>query len=289
MSRSRKRPAEARGSVTSSVLVEGDTCWRLASAPRAADAIVLQLGDPERVVTPERFVEQVAGVRSGRPILRRALWLLAALALVVASVLLVRNLPFDGAAFTERVSAGIASLRGSPWRVPLVLVVFVVGSTVSFPILVMIGATVIALGPVVGFVCAAAGSLLAATATYEIGRLIGRRPLRRWLGHKAQMLERRLEGRGIVTVALIRKVPVAPFTIVNMLIGASGLPYREFIAGTAIGMLPGIAAFAFVGDRAVGVWRDPTILNVSLVAAAILVWVGVVIGLQHLMNRHAAK
>ncbi len=122
----------------------------------------------------------------------------------------------------------------------------------------MIGATVVALGPLLGFCCAAAGSLLAATATFGVGRLIGRKPLRRWLGHKAQVLERQLEGRGIVTVALIRKVPIAPFTIVNMLIGASGLPYRDFIAGTALGMLPGIAAFAFVGDRAVDAWREPT-------------------------------
>jgi uncharacterized membrane protein YdjX (TVP38/TMEM64 family) len=187
------------------------------------------------------------------------------------------------------VSSGIASLRDSPWRVPLVLLIFVMGSIVSFPILVMIGATVLALGPLLGFVCAAAGSMLAATATFQIGRLIGRRPLRRWLGHKAQVLERQLEGRGIVTVALIRKVPIAPFTIVNMLIGASGLSYREFIAGTAIGMLPGIAAFALVGDRAMDVWRNPTPLNVTLVAVAIAAWIGVVLGVQHLMNRYAKK
>jgi uncharacterized membrane protein YdjX (TVP38/TMEM64 family) len=173
--------------------------------------------------------------------------------------------------------------------VPLVLLFFVGGSIVSFPILVMIGATVIALGPVVGFFCAAVGSMLAATATFAIGRAIGRRPLRRWLGRKAQLIERQLEGRGIVAVALVRKVPVAPFTLVNMLLGASGLSYREFIAGTAIGMLPGIAAFAFVGQRALEVWRDPTPLNVTLVVAAVAVWIGVVLGLQRLMNRFTKK
>jgi phospholipase D1/2 len=251
--------------------------------------IVQKLGDPERIVTAERFVEEIAGVKDGRPMLRWALGVLTAVALLIAVVILVQQLPFDGAGFTERVSSGIASLRGSPWRVPLVLLIFVVGSIVSFPILVMIGATVLALGPLLGFFCAAAGSLLAATATFQIGRLIGRRPLRRWLGHKAQVLEKQLAGRGIVTVALIRKVPIAPFTIVNMLIGASGLPYREFIAGTAIGMLPGIAAFALVGDRAMDVWRNPTPLNVTLVAAAVAVWIGVVLGVQYLMNRYAKK
>lgn len=247
MSRIDKRAEQARGSVTSPVLVDADTRRRLVFA------------------------------------------LVVAAAVTAAVILLVKNLPFDGGSFTERVSAAIASLRGNPWRVPLVLLIFVIGSTVSFPILVMIAATVIALGPVLGFICAAVGSLLAATATFEIGRLIGRRHLRRWLGRRADALERRLEGHAVVAVALIRKVPIAPFTIVNMLVGASGVSYRDFIAGTAIGMVPGIAAFALVGGRAVDVWRNPTPSNVMLAAAAVAVWVGVVLGVQHLMNRHGKK
>jgi uncharacterized membrane protein YdjX (TVP38/TMEM64 family) len=210
-------------------------------------------------------------------------------ALVAGAIVLVNQLPADGSSFTDSATASIEALRDSRWRVPLVLGAFVAGSIVSFPILVMIGATVIALGPVLGFVCAAVGSMLAASATFGIGRAVGRRPLRKWLGRRAQVLEQRLEGRGIVTVALLRKVPVAPFTIVNMLVGASGLPFREFIAGTALGMLPGIAAFALVGDRAVGVWRNPTPLNLTLAAVAIALWIGVVVGLQHVMNRFAKK
>jgi phospholipase D1/2 len=250
---------------------------------------LVQLGDPERVVTAERFVEQVAGIKNGRPLIKWALGVLTIALLVVAAVVLVQNLPAGGAGLSERVSSGIASLRGSPWRVPLVLLAFVVGSVVSFPILVMIGATVIALGPLLGFICAAAGSLLGATATFHVGRLVGRRPLRRWLGARAQVLERQLEGRGVVTVALLRKVPIAPFAIVNMVIGASGLSYREFILGTAIGMLPGIAAFALVGESALGVWRNPTPLNVTLVVVAVAAWIGVVLGIQRLMNRYAKK
>jgi phosphatidylserine/phosphatidylglycerophosphate/cardiolipin synthase-like enzyme/uncharacterized membrane protein YdjX (TVP38/TMEM64 family) len=255
----------------------------------APGGVVQLLGDPERIVTAERFVQEVAGIKHGRPLLKWALALTVAVALAIGAVVIANRLPAEGAGFTERVSAGLAALRGNPWRVPLVLVAFVLGSIVSFPILAMIGATVIALGPVLGFVCAAVGSMLAATATFAIGRAIGRRPLRRWLGRRAQLLERQLEGRGIVTVALIRKVPIAPFTIVNMLVGASGLSYREFIAGTAIGMLPGIAAFALVGDRVAGVWRNPTPLNVTLVAVALVLWVAVVFGLQRVMNRFAKR
>jgi len=173
--------------------------------------------------------------------------------------------------------------------VPIVLLAFAVGSIVSFPILVLIGATVLALGPWLGFVCAAIGTMLAATVTFSLGRTIGRRPLRRWLGRRAQLLERRLERRGIVAVALIRKVPIVPFTLVNMLVGASGVSYRDFIVGTAIGMLPGIAAFAIVGGRAAELWTNPTPTNVALAIAAVLLWIAVVLGLQRVMNRRTRK
>ena len=60
---------------------------------------------------------------------------------------------------------------------PLVLVAFVVASVVAVPILALIGATVVTLGPVLGFVSRAVGTLLAASATFGVGRLIGRKPL----------------------------------------------------------------------------------------------------------------
>ncbi|MEO8464704.1 MAG: VTT domain-containing protein [Gammaproteobacteria bacterium] len=254
-----------------------------------APGIVMVLGDPETVVTADGFVNDIA-LKHARPYIKWVLCGATVLLATAALFFLARLLPIDWSRAAEPLRSAIESLRGSPYRVPLALLAFVAGSVVSFPILVMIGATVIALGPVQGFIVAATGALLAATATFGIGHLIGKRFLRRWLGKKADLLERKLEGRGIIAVALIRKVPIAPFTIVNLLIGASGgVRYREFILGTAIGMLPGIATFALIGDRAAQVWRDPTPLNIALICAAIVAWIGVVLGTQRLANRFRTK
>jgi phosphatidylserine/phosphatidylglycerophosphate/cardiolipin synthase-like enzyme/uncharacterized membrane protein YdjX (TVP38/TMEM64 family) len=250
--------------------------------------LLIELGDPERAVTAERIARRLDPAR-GSPFLKWTLGMTLVAVLVVAAVALLRYLPEGSGSVEQTASAAIADLRGSPWGVPLVLVAFAVGSIVSFPILVMIGATVIALGPWLGFVCAALGTLLAATMTFWLGRTVGRRPLRRWLGRRAQLLERRLERRGIIAVALIRKIPIVPFTLVNMLIGASGVPYRDFIVGTAIGMLPGIAAFAIVGERATALWTNPTPGNFALALAAIALWIAVVLALQRATNRRARK
>ena len=166
---------------------------------------------------------------------------------------------------------------------------FGIGSLVAFPITVMIATTVLTLGPAIGFICAAGGTMLGASATYGVGRLLGRRPLQRLLGNQLRYIDKKLEGRGIITVALIRKVPVAPFTIVNMLMGASAFRFRDFLAGTALGMIPGIAAFSLVGDRVAQVWNNPNPVNVSLVLGAVALWIGVVLGMQKLVNRFSAK
>ena len=70
-------------------------------------------------------------------------------------------------------------------------------------------------------------------------------------------------------------------------LGALGIRYRDFIFGTALGMLPGIAAFAFVSERAIDAWREPTIQNVALIGTAIVVWLAVVFGIQWIFNRRA--
>jgi phosphatidylserine/phosphatidylglycerophosphate/cardiolipin synthase-like enzyme/uncharacterized membrane protein YdjX (TVP38/TMEM64 family) len=250
--------------------------------------LVVQLGDPERAVSADELIEQATGIRDPRP-LKWGIALLGVAAVVALLLFGFSRLDLGLGDIADRIGTGIESLAGNPWRVPLVLIMFVVGSVVSVPILALIGATVIALGPVVGFIASAIGTMLAASVTFGVGRFIGRQPLHRWLGKRLDALEQRVEKRGIVAIALIRKVPVAPFTMVNMLIGALGIAYRDFILGTALGMLPGIAAFAFVSQTAIDAWREPTPQNISLIAGAIVLWLAVVFGIQWTLNRRSQR
>ena len=45
----------------------------------------------------------------------------------------------------------------------------------------------------------------------------------------------------MTSVVLVRLLPVAPFSVVNMVAGAMGVPATTSLAGTASGMAPGIA------------------------------------------------
>jgi uncharacterized membrane protein YdjX (TVP38/TMEM64 family) len=75
-------------------------------------------------------------------------------------------------------------------------------------------------------------------------------------------------------------VPIAPFSIVNAVAGASYVPLRDFLLGTALGAAPLIAlAIAFV-DRARAALADPgpatygglAIVAAVIVAGALFVW-----------------
>ena len=136
----------------------------------------------------------------------------------------------------------------------LAIAAFVVGGLVVFPVVVLIAATAAALGPWLGFVSAATGVLLSSLVLFGIGRVLGHVRLQRLLGRRALRVQSRIVGKGVVAVAMIRMVPIAPFSIVNVVAGASKLRLRDFMIGTALGMAPGIISDGGAGraDRGSG-------------------------------------
>lgn len=59
-----------------------------------------------------------------------------------------------------------------------------------------------------------------------------------------------VQQRPFASVAAARLLPVVPQAAVNAYAGAAGLPFRSFILATALGKIPGIALFAFLGGQA---------------------------------------
>jgi uncharacterized membrane protein YdjX (TVP38/TMEM64 family) len=74
--------------------------------------------------------------------------------------------------------------------------------------------------------------------------------------------------QGILTVVIIRNIPVAPFTIVNMIAGASHIRLKDYLIGTAIGMLPGILVITIFADRLLQTIKNPGWVN-GIIAAAL--------------------
>ncbi|MEH2532502.1 phospholipase D1/2 [Bradyrhizobium sp. AZCC 1588] len=187
----------------------------------------------------------------------------------------------------------VSSIISQPARsqfAPLFAVAaFVVGGLVVFPVLVLIAATSAALGPWMGFLSASAGVLLSALTLFSIGRVLGQARLQRLLGRRAARVQSSIIGKGVMAVAMIRMVPIAPFSIVNVVAGASKLSLRDFMLGTVLGMAPGIAVMAALGAQIADLARNASWINVLLLALAILAWIALCLGVQFLVTWLAGR
>lgn len=174
-----------------------------------------------------------------------------------------------------RISTVLSAYSQSIWGPAFAIAAFVAGGLVVFPVLVLIAATAAALGPWLGFVTALAGVLLSAFVLFVIGRAVGRERLQRLLGRRAARIQERVVGKGILAVVVIRMIPMAPFSVVNVVAGASTLPLRDFLVGTLLGMTPGILAMAVLGAQIADLAKNASWSNVLLLTLAFLGWLGI--------------
>jgi phospholipase D1/2 len=187
------------------------------------------------------------------------------------------------------VSSMISQPARSHFAPLFAIAAFVLGGLVVFPVLVLIAATAAALGPWTGFFSAGAGVLLSSLVLFTIGRVLGQARLQRLLGRRAGRVQSRIIGKGVVAVAMIRMVPIAPFSIVNVVAGASKLSLRDFMLGTTMGMAPGIAVMAALGAQIADLARNASWTNVVLLALAILAWIALCLGVQFLVTWWAGR
>jgi uncharacterized membrane protein YdjX (TVP38/TMEM64 family) len=196
-----------------------------------------------------------------------ALLLLAAIATAWRWTPLHDRIALDSAVSMAR------RIAHSPLAPFAILAAYLVGGLVAFPITVLIAATGIVFGPLEGGLYALGGCLLNAAATYGVGCFLGRHTVRRLAGSRLDRITRRLAGKGILVVALIRLLPIAPFSMVNVVAGASRIRLRDFLLGTAIGMLPGITVTVMFVDRLSAAIIHPgpgTFVALAAVATVIL-------------------
>ena len=141
---------------------------------------------------------------------------------------------------------------------PLLMVgLFVAGGFTMFPVVVLIAATAIVFGPWIGFATALGGCLASAASLFWAGRLFGRTWVQRFGGDVINRISTKLAEHGIMTVVTVAVVPMAPFTVVNLVAGASPLRFREFMIGMLIGLTPGTFAFAQFGGGIERALNDP--------------------------------
>ncbi|MCB2192639.1 MAG: VTT domain-containing protein [Deltaproteobacteria bacterium] len=235
-----------------------------------------QLLDPEEPVRLDKLIQHFLPDEIKKPDGWRR-WLKLALVVAAAFGLAAfwRWGPLGEVLTPQTIGEWLFSLQGTIFAPLAVWGGFVVGSLLMLPVVLLIGVSGLIFGPWWGAIYALSGAVLSAVTTYLLGSLAGRKTVRRWSGSGINKVSKKMAQHGLVTVLLLRVVPVAPFTLINLAAGASHLRFTQYFLGTLMGMIPGTLAITVFADRVHSIWRDPHWEDLA-VAGGVLIALGLV-------------
>lgn len=146
-------------------------------------------------------------------------------------------------------TVGFIRAQGAALGPVLGLIGFAVASTLAVPLTFLTLVTVVAYDPWQAYWCCILGACIGGTLSHQLGTYLGAEFVRRVASESVARVSQRLGDRGLLAVIVIRLLPIAPFAIVNMLIGASHIRLRHLLLGTLIGASPGVLIMIFFVDR----------------------------------------
>jgi phospholipase D1/2 len=217
----------------------------------------------------------IKGHMSPRTWLRNPLVLAAAATAVLTAALWLawRETPLGEMITTQGAIEWVLSLS-SRWWTPIVLILlFVPAGITMFPRQLITIAAVIAYGPWKGFLISMAGCELASLMGYYPGLLLRPETVERLAGRRMGRIKRALRTQGLAAVSTMRLLPLGPFIVGSLVAGALRIRVWELVAGTFIGMAPGLAVTTLVGDQIAAGFAGDRQVNRWLLTATALAFV----------------
>ncbi len=244
-----------------------------------------RLIDPDRALSPEWVSDLVVGDEHEPHARWRAMLGIGLVLAFLALAALWRWTPVGDWLEPRQLAETAGALRHSAWGVPVALASFVLASLAAVPVTLLILVTTLVFDPLLGGVLALGGSVLAAIAAYGVGHYSGAKAAQERLGGRLGDLRERLTQRGIFTVVVLRIIPVAPFTVLNLIAGAMQVRFRDYVIGTLIGMAPAVIAMAVFSEGLLQLLGRADMRSLALVVAGVvlgggLLWLG-----RHLLRK----
>jgi len=236
--------------------------------------------DPQSPVAPEPLVEEFVlsdQHGSGSGALLRGLLILISLFAVAAALRwtnLGHLLHLDG------LTGPTDWLRHDDNAPIWVVGGYLLGGISLFPVTLLIFITALSLNSWLAIVCSLLGCILSATLLYGTGRWLGRKNVIRLAGRRLHRVNRVITKQGILAVTAFRLIPVAPYSLVNLAAGAGGVPFRDFVLGTSLGMSPGVIGITFFAKQLEQTVTSPNITNVFILIGTLILMLAGIVGLR---------
>lgn len=201
---------------------------------------------------------------AGRPVAR----LLALGALLLVVWLALRHSGAGDAYRPERLATWLQQGRDVWWMPALFVAAYVAACALAVPgtALTLAGGAVFGLwrGVLLNYV----GAVLGASVAFWIARRLGRDGVRALAGGRLGGLDRIVARRGFVWLLRLRLIPLVPFNALNFGAGLTAMTWRDYVTGTALGIIPGVLVYTFFADALVAGAREASRMAAVRLAAA---------------------
>ncbi len=194
----------------------------------------------------------------------RAVWVrLGVLAIIVSAgvaVAVLVGLPDPAQLRSDIAAAGVAA--------PVLFVVlYAVLTLAPLPKNVLAAVAGLLFGLGVGVAIVLLAALIGALTAFGLGRMLGREAVERMTGARVARVDDLLRRRGVLAVLTVRLVPVLPFTAINYTAGLTAVRTRDYVIGTALGIVPGTIAYVALGAYGTSPGSWPFVLAVVALVA----------------------
>ncbi|MDR3506557.1 MAG: TVP38/TMEM64 family protein [Caulobacteraceae bacterium] len=172
------------------------------------------------------------------------------------------------------LKAWLTGAAHGPWALPVAVAAFAGLAFLGVPQVALIAAAVVAFGPQMGMAYSWAGTMVSSVIGFYLGRSFGGRLLADVAGDSVRRFMDMIGRNGFVASFLVRLAPSAPFIVVNMAAGITPMRFADFLAGTALGIVPKIALTGLAGHSLIRAASGGGMREAASIAVAIAAWVG---------------
>jgi uncharacterized membrane protein YdjX (TVP38/TMEM64 family) len=174
---------------------------------------------------------------------------------------------------TVRALRGYLARFGA-WAYVAYVFIFALLVALGFPSSILTVTGAIVFGTLLNTLLTVIAATAGACGSFLVARHLGREWVETRLKGRAAEIDRRLARRGVLTILILRMVPLVPFNAVSFGSGLTGIRFGSYTWATAVGTAPGMFAYSYVTNRAIEVdlSHPETLLEPGMLAAMALVF-----------------
>jgi uncharacterized membrane protein YdjX (TVP38/TMEM64 family) len=174
-------------------------------------------------------------------------------AFIAGAIFLIRFTPVKNYLTADALGSFLEA--AGLWAPVVYMMIYAVGVCLFLPGTLLTGLGAAIFGAYWGFLYVWIGAMMGASAAFFIGRTLGRDFAASLIGNKLKKYDDAIERNGFATVLYLRLV-YFPFTPMNFGMGLTKVRFRDYVAGTGLGIIVGTFIFTFFIGTLKDVWAS---------------------------------